>query len=335
MGAGCFEPSVLGRRPRLGAETLDDHGNLSNEGYMTRITVLYLWRKVNDPRYAHAFFKSLEKYPAGTSFRFVFAAKGYQPGDRLPVPRLIPGSDGGEPEILHFSDEKTPISVYRAVSEQCGTELVLCFNSWSRILAPGWLSAYLRAFDATDHCGLVGASGGYETVWEQPFPNVGIRSNAFLIPTALFNALEIGTPASVGDDHRLEAGPASLTKQVMARGLQAVIVDRDGIPWLAGDWPNSRTFRLQEQEGLLIADNRTNQYACGSRRKRKRLVSRCWGAEAKATPGTPWRKLAAWLAWNYPRGPVDMIPDALANVEAWVCRLRRVPPKPRRTVFPN
>ena len=38
----------------------------------------------------------------------------------------------------------------------------------------------------------------------------------------------------------------------------------------AKDWPRSRTFRLQEQEGLLIADNRTNQYACGSRRKRKK-----------------------------------------------------------------
>lgn len=302
---------------------------------MTRITVLYLWRKVNDPRYAHAFFKSVERYQAGKSFRFVFAAKGYQPGEPLPIPSTIAGAEGGAAEIVHFSDDKTPISVYRAISERCGTEFVLCFNSWSRILAPQWLSAYLGAFDSMADCGLVGASGGYETVWEQPFPNIGIRSNAFMIRTELFNALEIGSPATVADDHRIEAGPTSITKQVMARGLQAVLVDRHGVAWLAKDWPRSRTFRLQEQEDLLIADNRTYQYACGSRRKRRRLVSRCWGSEAKVTAGTPWRKLAAWLEWNYPRGPVDMAPDALAKLNEWICRIRGVPPRPRRTVFPN
>ncbi|WP_413988510.1 hypothetical protein ACMDCR_21165 [Labrys okinawensis] len=302
---------------------------------MSRVTVVYLWRKVNDPRFAHAFFRSISRFAAGEDFDFVFAVKGYGAGELPPFAAKIGQVPASSTKVMHFADEQTPLTVFRAVSKVCGTEFIVSFNSWSRILAPNWLRSYLAAFETVPDCGFVGASGGYETVWDQPFPNIGIRSNAFMIRTELFNSLDPGNLATIADDHLLEAGPNSMTKQIMVRGLQPIIADRFGNAWQAKDWPRSRTFRLAEQEGLLIADNRTNQYACGSQRKRGRLVARCWGPDAKAKPGSMVRKFLVWLWWNYPRGPIDMIPDTMAKVGEILAKLTGRAPKPRSTVFPN
>jgi hypothetical protein len=302
---------------------------------MARVTVVYLWRKVNEPRYAYAFFQSIRRFSAGGEFDFVFAVKGYEAGELVPLARQIAHVPAATAKVMHFTDDQTPLTVFRAASRQCGSEFILCFNSWSRILAPNWLKSYLAAFETIPDCGLAGASGGYETLWGQPFPNIGIRSNAFMIRPALFNSIEPGDLATVAGDHLLEAGPNSMTKQIMARGLQPILVDRFGKAWTAQDWPKSRIFRLDEQEGLLIADNRTNQYACGSRRKRARLVARCWGESAVAKPGSMPRKFLEWLWWNYPRGPVDIYPDAMAKLHQLVARLTGRPTKPRSTAFPN
>ncbi|MBP0581874.1 hypothetical protein J8I29_21270 [Labrys sp. LIt4] len=303
---------------------------------MKRITVIFLWRKMNAPRYAYAFFRSIKEHDAGVAYDLVIAAKGYAPGELIAYADVLPSLPCSSIRIMHFPDERSPTAVIKDAAASCKTEFVLALTSWSRILAPHWLSHYLAAFDNIPDCGIVGASGGYECLNDHtPFPNVGIRSNAFMLRTEIFNSLDAGPLVTPFDGSNFEAGPNGMTKQIVARGLRPVVVDRFGGRWLPEDWPKSHTFRHAEQEGLLIADNRTIQYTCGSRRKRKRLVTRCWGANVDTVPGSPVRKTIEWLKWHYPRGPIDVFQDAWDLFVSTVCKMIGKSPTPPRKVFPG
>ncbi|CAM5764259.1 hypothetical protein LMIY3S_01086 [Labrys miyagiensis] len=203
-------------------------------------------------------------------------------------------------------------------------------------MARNWLAIYVDAFEKIPNCGIVGASGSYERTSDlTPFPNIAIRSNAFMVRAELFNSLDAGRQDTLVDGNSFEAGPNGMTKQVIARGLQPVVVDRFGGCWLADEWPEKPIFRVGEQDGLIIADNRTHQYACGSRRKRGRLVERAWGANAKLEIGSPFRKLVEWAKWNYPCGPVDLIPDLANKVDSVRRKLCKLQPNPQAKVFPS
>ncbi|MEW9304574.1 hypothetical protein [Labrys neptuniae] len=303
---------------------------------MPRITVIFLWRKINDPRYACAFFRSLKDYPAGVEYDLIIAAKGYGAGEPIAYADVMSSLPCSSFRTMHFPDEMPPTAVIREAAASCRTEFVLPLTSWSRILATNWLSRYLSAFDSIPDCGIVGASGGYECLNDgTPFPNIGIRSNAFMVRTEVFNSLDAGPQETIFDGSNFEAGPNGMTKQIVAKGLRPVVVDRFGGQWLPEDWPKSQTFRLAEQEGLLIADNRTMQYTCGSRRKRNRLVQRCWGADAHAVAGSPWRKLVEWVKWHYPRGPIDVLPDLRDQVFLFVRKVMRRAPGQSKKAFPS
>ena len=58
------------------------------------------------------------------------------------------------------------------------------------------------------------------------------------------------------------------------------MVDRAGTVHGPGGWPASRTYRAGEQEGLLIADNRTDDWDRATPAERERLARRAWGRPA-------------------------------------------------------
>jgi hypothetical protein len=74
----------------------------------------------------------------------------------------------------------------------------------------------------------------------------------------------------------LEGGSRSLTRQVQAQGLEALVVGRDGVGYPPGRWPESGTFRRGEQANLLVADNRTRHYQEGGRLTRAGLSWLAW-----------------------------------------------------------
>jgi hypothetical protein len=112
------------------------------------------------------------------------------------------------------------------------------------------------------------------------FPARHLRTNAFAIEHALLTSLPRFALRSKFDAHKLESGRSSLTRQVQARGLRAVVVDRDGGVWEEARWPSAETFWQGDQRGLTVADNQTRVYADGGD-ERRLLLSRCaWGALA-------------------------------------------------------
>jgi hypothetical protein len=173
----------------------------------------------------------------------------------------------------------------------------LCFlNSSSEILAPGWLAALHSALEHPG-VGLVGVTGSNESALSAaprplrpllrrhypPFPNPHVRTNAFMLERELMLALD--WPASTRKRRALalESGTSSVTRQVWGHGLRALVVGRDGA-YECEHWHESRTFRGGSQENLLIADNRTRQYADAGPDLRAQLARLAWG---ELTPGPP------------------------------------------------
>ena len=68
-----------------------------------------------------------------------------------------------------------------------------------------------------------------------------------------------------------------MTAALRRQGLAAIVVGRDGRGYDVPDWPSSRTFRLGEQENLLLSDNQSRNFAAlpaGARATYRRMS---WG----------------------------------------------------------
>jgi hypothetical protein len=170
-------------------------------------------------------------------------------------------------------------------SERC-----ICFlNSFSEPIADGWLAALAEHARRPD-VGIAGATGSYESAYTAaprhlkplrrlhfpPAPNPHVRSNAFALSEDVLRSLRWPIPRTKLGALRLESGRHSLTRQVMRKGLEAVVVGRDGRAYPPPRWGQSATFRSGDQSNLLVADNRTRQYADAGGADRARLEAMAW-----------------------------------------------------------
>jgi hypothetical protein len=107
-------------------------------------------------------------------------------------------------------------------------------------------------------------------------PNPHIRSNAFMIRRDVFLSLRRPAFDKKIDAYKFESGRQSMTKQVIARDLRPVVVDRCGRVYGVSEWKSSSTFWIDMQHNLLVADNQTNNYAAGSSERRAVLENHAW-----------------------------------------------------------
>lgn len=109
------------------------------------------------------------------------------------------------------------------------------------------------------------------------FPNPHIRSNGFLVRRAHMMAARHGAIHDKLDACEFESGADSLTWQLRRQGLKALVVDRAGTGFDVADWPRSRTFRLGDQQGLLMTDNRTRDFDAQTPAARATQAWMSWG----------------------------------------------------------
>ena len=226
------------------------------------VAVVHLVRAANGPEPLERFLEAYEAHdreedvgPLVFVHWLIFACKGF-PTDRAALERI-----GGH-DALYFPDVGYDIGTYRRCAERAKHDVLVFVNSFSRPLVDDWLGIMVRALDDQD-IGLVGCTGSWEGIEGSPFPNPHVRTNAFAMRRDLFLSLDLPEPQTKRDASLLEAGPSSITRQVLARDLRAVVVNADGsiydvrLPGLHF----SRTFRYGGQTRLLVADNRTDDYA--------------------------------------------------------------------------
>jgi hypothetical protein len=246
-----------------------------------------VWARLGREPFAR-FISSYREHDAGMDHRLLLVFKEFRdPGDELPWRRELEGVAFDE---LRMPQPALDLSAYVQAARHVEDDLLCFLNSSSEPLAECWL-AKLAAPHARPEVGLTGASGSYESAYtEAPrylkplrrrhfpaAPNPHLRTNAFALDRRLMLELEWPHALRKVDAWRLESGRRSLTRQVLERGLGALVVDRQGREWGPGDWRASETFRSGEQAGLLVADNRTRQYADAAPGERRRLARMAWG----------------------------------------------------------
>lgn len=108
------------------------------------------------------------------------------------------------------------------------------------------------------------------------YPNPHIRTNAFMMERDRFLSLNFPRLSTKNDVYKFESGRRSMTKQILALKLAPVVVDRSGKVYGVNEWKSSSTFWINEQVNLIIADNRTSDYAQTDQWLRQRLENLAW-----------------------------------------------------------
>jgi hypothetical protein len=114
-----------------------------------------------------------------------------------------------------------------------------------------------------------------------PFPNYHVRTNGFMAARETLARVRTGLLLFKLSAYYFESGREGLTGQIMQLGLRPLMVGRDGVGYEKEQWHVANTFWQGKQENLLVADNRTEQYAASDAAGRAELSRYAWGADAR------------------------------------------------------
>jgi hypothetical protein len=232
-------------------------------------------------------------HPAGRDHEVLVVFNGFGAEEQRASARAALGGVGdGE---LHLPAPMQDLDAYRRALDQTDARRVLFLNSYSEVRADGWLDLLARHAE-TPGVGMVAATGSWESQLSPaplalkalrvarfgPFPNPHLRTNAFLLGRELGLSLRWPRVRRKEDALALENGRRSLSRQVLARGLQALVVGRDGEAYGPARYREARTYRTGAQENLLVADNRTRGYEAAPPALRRRLEELAWGSAQTA-----------------------------------------------------
>lgn len=92
------------------------------------------------------------------------------------------------------------------------------------------------------------------------FPNPHIRSNGFMVRRERLGLFDGMTMRTKDDACHFESGPNSLTAQIRRSGQSAIVVGRNGQGYEVAQWPQSATFRLDDEVNLLVTDNHARAF---------------------------------------------------------------------------
>jgi hypothetical protein len=262
-------------------------------GDHSRVAVCYLARGA-EPGWEDAigrFIASFRRYGGGCDFNLYVIFKGFPSGaEREKATTLFAPV---QHKAIFTEDDSFDIGAYAEAAPQIEEQKVCFLNTNTEILCEDWLAKLVSNL-AQPGVGLVGATGSYESLRDHDrrfpkFPNMHIRSNAFMIDRDMFSA--IGRPFTFADKldaFLFESGPNSMTRQVQSRGLETLIVGRNGQGYSPDLWPRSETFRQHGQANLLIGDNQTRHFDALSPVDQRALARWTWGRFLPGRGG--WRR---------------------------------------------
>jgi hypothetical protein len=130
----------------------------------SRPVVVHLVRAANDYAAYERFIESLRLSPPGDEYDFVLAMKGFASSSMVD-PYLRAARHLG-PEVVFLSDHGYDLNTYFEVVRRIGPRQYCFLNSYSVVLAPGWLASMRDAHRLAD-VGLVGATGSWASQLSQ------------------------------------------------------------------------------------------------------------------------------------------------------------------------
>jgi hypothetical protein len=116
------------------------------------------------------------------------------------------------------------------------------------------------------------------------FPNIHLRSNAFMIEREVFLSIAHDFDfKEKADAFLFESGPRNLTRRIRARGLEVLVVGRNGRGYTPRWWPHSQTFRQGMQSNLIVADNQTRKFDAMPWNEKRDYAQLAWGPYLQET----------------------------------------------------
>jgi len=249
---------------------------------MKTIAVAYLARGAH-PDWLSALERFLDSYrrnQPGCEHTLYVIFKGFANNRDLERARDIFSGVPYKPVFL--ADESFDLGAYIEWANMIEEELICVLNTASEILAPNWIRK-LAVNLLLPNVGLVGATGSYESLSVlnkafPGFPNIHIRTNAFMIERELFCSITNGVKiADKMDAWLFESGPRSLTRRVLDKGMEAFLVGSNGFAYSPQFWAVSNIYRQGKQENLLVADNQTRSFSLSPPSERRVAASSAWG----------------------------------------------------------
>ncbi|PZO05381.1 MAG: hypothetical protein DCF28_03825 [Alphaproteobacteria bacterium] len=249
---------------------------------VSRVGVVYLARGADEDAREKfsAFAESYRRWNAGLDHQLHVIFKGFRNSEDL-----IKGQEAlGDLDYhaLYLDDAGFDLGAYFIAAERVVHDELCFLNTASRICGPNWLAKLAANLDQPD-VGMVGCTASYEAPQHPglrniPFPNVHLRSNAFMLRRDLFIAIRPKAPlVEKIDAHLLEHGVDNITRRIASMGLRTLLVGKNGRGYGPRMWPGSRTFRQGTQDNLLIADNQTDGYITAPVPEKRALFHLSWG----------------------------------------------------------
>jgi hypothetical protein len=226
------------------------------------------------------FIDSYERHSAGAKHALHVLFKGFADADSLKEAQLM--FRHLEHEASFLQDDRLDIGAYIEWANAIANKYICAFGTASEILSDKWLQKLLVNIELPK-VGLVGATGSFESLSEMssdfpPFPNIHVRSNAFMIRRELF--CELTRKTLITDKisaYHFENGSSSMTQRVIAGGSEVLVVGANGRGYAPPYWPTSDTFRQGTQDNLLIADNQTRDFTAMMWPDKQVFATRTWG----------------------------------------------------------
>ncbi len=249
---------------------------------MATVAVAFLARGADDGWDASCarFLASYRRYRPGIDHLLYVIFKGFSDACALNEAENL--FKGVRQTPVFLDDNSFDIGAYIECADQISEDLICVLNTSSEVLADDWLWKLAKNL-TQPNVGLVGATASYESLEElnngfPVFPNIHIRSNAFMIDRNLFRHITEGLVVSEKiDTFRFESGAQSLTRQIISMGREVLLVGRNGRGYSPKWWPMSNTFRQGTQSNLLIADNQTRNFAANSWPEKREIALTTWG----------------------------------------------------------
>ena len=205
------------------------------------------------------------------------------------------------------------LDAYFWIAEQLDSSYFFFLNSFSRILADNWLQKLVR-YMSNPKIGIISPSGSYQSYyssvfinnswkWDREksvkenyskysllikaffywrflfpsFPNPHIRTSAFLISRQLFLDIKRKELENKFMAYKLESGYYSITRQILKKGLEVLVVDQDGEAYKIPEWIRTNIFWKGDQQGLLISDKQSEEYRLSNDAIKNKLTKLAWG----------------------------------------------------------
>jgi hypothetical protein len=270
------------------------------------IRVIHLVWAPLGPSMLEGFLTALREHPPGHPVTLTVVLNGF--ADRAAANETLALLDHVEADLVWTPEPVQDLVAYRLAAERSKEPFVCLMNSYARPLREGWLAlladavagrrlaaaaatgsweshgSELRLRDRLRQGGARDRLGGlidfavYRTRFPR-FPNPHLRTNGLLYPRELLVEVLARPVRDKPEAFALESGRHGLSRRLASQGGELLVVSRDGRSHLPPDWPATRTFRAGELEGLLISDNRTDDWRSAGPDERRELARRAWGRD--------------------------------------------------------